>query len=102
MDEAGITVHDRVEVVEQARVHLIIDGQLVQEDQVVTLASVLPDSISSLPRSLRIEPDRKQSPAESALRLALWILPRIPNARVRTSALELARGDLSIRWAEPI
>jgi len=102
LDEAGIAAPDRVQVVDHVRMHLINDGHLAQEDNEAALASALLDSISSLPRSVRIEPDRKQSLAESALRLALWILPMIPEIRVRDRALELARCDLPIRGAEPI
>jgi len=94
LDEDGISVHDQGPILVQIRIHLVNDSRLSQEEIKAALARALLDTITSLPRSARIDPDRTQSPGETALRLALWILQRIPDARVRARSLELAHGNL--------
>jgi transposase-like protein len=96
LSEEGVAIADWKQIVELARVHLAHTGKAAGNEQEGILTRMLFDEVGRQSRPGQIETDRNHFILWSALRLALWILRRIPDRQGRARAFELALGDLSI------
>ena len=95
LDEEGVAGADRDEVIDQACLHLARTDQATEDEKQDILRNLLFDEAASQSRHGSTVADRERSVVWSALRLALWILPRISDVRVRARAFALASRELA-------
>ena len=93
LDEEGVAAADRAQVIEQACFYLAATDHAADEQENM-LAHMLLVEVGSHFRRRQVETDRDDAFVWPALMLALCAVHRISDGRVRTKALELARGGL--------
>jgi AraC-like DNA-binding protein len=93
LSEEGVTSADHVQIIEQARLHVLRANQAAVGWQKAFLEEMLLKEVVRQRRGAHIETSARRSPEWFALRLALWTLREISDDRMRDKALKLAIGD---------
>ena len=94
LDEEEVAVVDREQIMELARVHMTNTDKAARNEQEDMLQNMSFDEADRQSRLGQTVTDRHKSIPWSALRLAFWILRRIPDGRARARAFDLASCEL--------